>query len=60
LITEILDLRGEWNFEFVATLWIANKNTYAIILFLLRPSGAFGISITKFVFRVSSGQGKKH
>ena len=25
LITEILDLRGEWNFEFVATLWIANK-----------------------------------
>jgi hypothetical protein len=25
LIAEILDLRGEWNFEFVATLWIANK-----------------------------------
>jgi hypothetical protein len=25
VIDEVLNLRGDWNFEFVATFWIANK-----------------------------------
>jgi hypothetical protein len=25
VIAEVLDLQGDWDFEFVATLWIANK-----------------------------------
>lgn len=59
VIDEVLNLRGDWNFEFVATFWIANKKHVLTNIVTSLLFGVFGICVTSCVFRVWSGQGRK-